>query len=254
MDGQIEFLRPLAVVDVPCSDATVGFENLTGQNDNTDAFIVEAGGSIFGTVDGGTGGSDGLLIYPTAGASQIVEVSAADSAGTTSAVTYGKAVAYAHLDPQPFYDASDLANPVITGSVFDDTIRVYADSGTLKVERGSSTYAIGSAQLANLASLRIEGRAGHDTIDVESLPIALPDGVDFEDYVIGTFAVSFPNGFPVAKLAPGLAIEQSTGTWVPVPGETPEVRQKHVAKVIGVYEIPDYEWSVPTTVAPPALR
>ena len=85
-------------------------------------------------------------------------------------------------------------------------------------------------------------------MDVESLPIALPDGIDYEDYVIGTFAVSFPNGFPVAKMAPALAIEQSTGTWVPVPGETPEVRRKHVAKVIGVYEIPDYEWSVPTSV------
>jgi 2,3-diketo-5-methylthiopentyl-1-phosphate enolase len=50
------------------------------------------------------------------------------------------------------------------------------------------------------------------------------------------------------KLAPMLAIEQSTGTWVPVPGETPEVRRRHVAKVIGCYEIPDYEYSVPPDV------
>lgn len=85
-------------------------------------------------------------------------------------------------------------------------------------------------------------------VDVESLPIALPDGVDYDEYVIGTYLVSYPKSIPVAKLAPALAIEQSTGTWVPVPGETPEVRRKHVAKVIGVYEIPDYEWMVPHDV------
>ncbi len=84
--------------------------------------------------------------------------------------------------------------------------------------------------------------------DVESLPIALPDGVDYEEYVIGTYLVSFPKAIPVPQLAPALAIEQSTGTWVPVPGETPEVRRKHVAKVIGVYEVPDYEWMVPPEV------
>jgi len=82
-------------------------------------------------------------------------------------------------------------------------------------------------------------------IDVESMPIALPDGVSYDDYLIATYLVSYPSGIPVPKLAPALAIEQSTGTWVAVPGETPEVRRCHVAKVIGVYEAPDYEWMVP---------
>ncbi|UCC78019.1 MAG: hypothetical protein JSW37_06540 [Anaerolineales bacterium] len=85
-------------------------------------------------------------------------------------------------------------------------------------------------------------------MDLESLPIALPDGVDYDEYVIGTYLVSYPKAIPVPKLAPALAIEQSTGTWVPVPGETPEVRRRHVAKVIGVYEMPDYEWMVPPEV------
>jgi len=76
----------------------------------------------------------------------------------------------------------------------------------------------------------------------------LPDGVDYDEYVIATYLVSYPKSVPVPKLAPALAIEQSTGTWVPVPGETPEVRRRYVAKVIGVYEIPDYEWMVPSDV------
>jgi len=69
--------------------------------------------------------------------------------------------------------------------------------------------------------------------------------VDENEYVIGTCLVSYPRALPVPKLAPALAIEQSTGTWVPVPGEIPEARRKHVAKVVGIYEISDYEWMVP---------
>jgi 2,3-diketo-5-methylthiopentyl-1-phosphate enolase len=82
-------------------------------------------------------------------------------------------------------------------------------------------------------------------IDVLSLPLALPDGVDYAEYVIATYLVSYPRSVPVPQLAPALAIEQSTGTWLPVPGETPEVRRRHIAKVIGIYEVPDYEWSAP---------
>lgn len=86
------------------------------------------------------------------------------------------------------------------------------------------------------------------TEEMLSQPIALPDGIDYDDYIVGTYSVKYPAIFPMAKLAPMLAVEQSTGTWVAVPGETPEVRRKHVAKVIGVYEVPDYEFSVPGEV------
>jgi 2,3-diketo-5-methylthiopentyl-1-phosphate enolase len=81
--------------------------------------------------------------------------------------------------------------------------------------------------------------------EISGLPIALPDGVDCDDYVIGTYLVSYPAALPIPIIAPMLAVEQSTGTWLPVPGETPEVRSQHVAKVIGVYEMPDYESTVP---------
>ncbi|HEY72233.1 MAG: ribulose 1,5-bisphosphate carboxylase [Chloroflexi bacterium] len=82
-------------------------------------------------------------------------------------------------------------------------------------------------------------------VELESLPLALPDGVDYDEYLIGTYLASFPASVPIPSLAPALAVEQSTGTWVAVPGETPEVRARHVAKVIGVYEVPDLEYTVP---------
>jgi len=86
------------------------------------------------------------------------------------------------------------------------------------------------------------------SIDVESMPIAMPEGVDYSEYLVATYLVSFPKSVPVPMLAPALAIEQSTGTWLAVPGETEEVRRKHIAKVIGTYEIPDYEWGLPPDV------
>ena len=87
-----------------------------------------------------------------------------------------------------------------------------------------------------------------DGQDVLSMPVALPEGIDHDEYIIGTYLASFPTNIPVPFAAQLLAIEQSTGTWVAVPGETPEVRSKHIAKVIGVYEVPDYEFSVPSSV------
>ncbi len=84
-----------------------------------------------------------------------------------------------------------------------------------------------------------------DREEILGLPIALPDGVDYDEYVIGTYLVSYPAALPIPIIAPMLAVEQSTGTWLPVPGETPEVRCKHIAKVLGVYEMPDYESTVP---------
>jgi 2,3-diketo-5-methylthiopentyl-1-phosphate enolase len=81
--------------------------------------------------------------------------------------------------------------------------------------------------------------------EILGLPISLPDGVEYDDYVIGTYLVSYSAALPIPIIAPMLAVEQSTGTWVPVPGETVDVRCQHIAKVIGVYEVPDYEFAVP---------
>ncbi|MBU4240798.1 MAG: ribulose 1,5-bisphosphate carboxylase [Actinobacteria bacterium] len=79
-------------------------------------------------------------------------------------------------------------------------------------------------------------------------PVALPEGIDMETHVIATYYTAWPRDLDVEALSPVLAIEQSTGTWLPCPDETPEIRAKHVAKVIGVYEAPDFEWMVPEDV------
>ena len=76
-------------------------------------------------------------------------------------------------------------------------------------------------------------------------PEALPDGVDFEKYIIATYVAKLSTKMNATYMAKYAVIEQSTGTWTRVPAETPEVRKKHVGKVLGVYELPNYEYEVP---------
>ncbi len=78
----------------------------------------------------------------------------------------------------------------------------------------------------------------------EEEPRALPEGIDMENHVIATYYSAWPADWNMDQLSPVLAIEQSTGTFEPMPGETPEIRRDHLAKVIGLYEVPYYEHSI----------
>ncbi|MFX1344473.1 MAG: RuBisCO large subunit C-terminal-like domain-containing protein [Promethearchaeota archaeon] len=74
------------------------------------------------------------------------------------------------------------------------------------------------------------------------------DGIDLEKYIIASYIIKRPKGQNVNYLSRFAAIEQSTGTWVRVPAETEEVRKHHVARVLGVYELPHLEYVVPKDV------
>jgi 2,3-diketo-5-methylthiopentyl-1-phosphate enolase len=74
------------------------------------------------------------------------------------------------------------------------------------------------------------------------------DGIDLEKYIIASYIIKRPKGQNVNYLSRFAAIEQSTGTWVRVPAETEEVRKHHVARVLGVYELPHLEYGVPKDI------
>ena len=83
---------------------------------------------------------------------------------------------------------------------------------------------------------------GEEDYELLTTPEALPEGVDPEEYIIATYYTvmpSFLDGYTLGQVA---ALEQSTGTWTPVPKETPEVRKKHAARVVAAFEIPPYQW------------
>ena len=74
------------------------------------------------------------------------------------------------------------------------------------------------------------------------------DGIDLEKYIVASYIIKRPKGQNVNYLSRFAAIEQSTGTWVRVPAETEEVRKHHVARVLGVYELPMYEYGIPKDI------
>ena len=45
----------------------------------------------------------------------------------------------------------------------------------------------------------------------------------------------------VMKIAKMMASEQTTGTWIKVPGESKELLLTHHGRILNVWEIPDYE-------------
>lgn len=73
---------------------------------------------------------------------------------------------------------------------------------------------------------------------------AIPESLDLDRFIIGTYFVETETQ-DWLKRAGALAVEQTTGTWVPVPEETPAVREAHVGRVIAVHPIPGWEQSWP---------
>jgi 2,3-diketo-5-methylthiopentyl-1-phosphate enolase len=71
------------------------------------------------------------------------------------------------------------------------------------------------------------------------------DGIDQEKYIVSTYYLETEPTAEVLSIAKDIAVGQTTGTWVPVPEETDEIRERHVGRVVGVYETPHYEREVP---------
>ena len=78
-------------------------------------------------------------------------------------------------------------------------------------------------------------------IDLEHF--ILQENPDSHDYVVGTYLLLRPvkDSKEIVKVAIMMATEQTTGTWVSVPGETRDIIAKHRAKIIHIWEVPDRE-------------
>ena len=70
-----------------------------------------------------------------------------------------------------------------------------------------------------------------------------------DDYVIGTYLMRKPidNPSEIIKTAVMTATEQTTGTWVRVPGETGATIDRFRGKVLNIWEIPDTEQEAPAS-------
>lgn len=71
-----------------------------------------------------------------------------------------------------------------------------------------------------------------------------PEALNLDEFIIATYLMKAETSDLLMR-AGAVAVEQTTGTWMPVPDETPEVRRNHVGRVIGAFPIPGYEAVAP---------
>ena len=80
---------------------------------------------------------------------------------------------------------------------------------------------------------------------VDPIIFQMPEAIDRERFVIATYYCATKPSTNMIKFAAALAIEQTCGTWLKVPGETPEVRERSIGRLVGVYEAPAYQIGIP---------
>jgi 2,3-diketo-5-methylthiopentyl-1-phosphate enolase len=81
----------------------------------------------------------------------------------------------------------------------------------------------------------------------DAFGFAMPESLDYGEFVIATYLYRTPPGVDIHRAAAALAEQQSTGTWVTLERETAALRERHAARVVAIWEVPDHE-----TVAPVA--
>lgn len=151
-----------------------GVENLVGGANNQDTFVIEQGGSLPGTVEGGAGGYD-TVVFRGAYGRVDYEVTGPQSGDVA---LDGQTVRYAGMEPIEFL--TPVEDFTFTGTTFDDTITLHDVGGTDGVmEIFGTTSILGietpfkTVRFANpTESLKIEGKIGRDIITVQSVDAA----------------------------------------------------------------------------------
>jgi 2,3-diketo-5-methylthiopentyl-1-phosphate enolase len=69
----------------------------------------------------------------------------------------------------------------------------------------------------------------------------LPEGVDRDASIVATYWLRLPPGGDIERTVDGLAAMQSTGTWVTLARETDVLRERHAARIVATWQVPDEE-------------
>ena len=73
----------------------------------------------------------------------------------------------------------------------------------------------------------------------------LPESIDSNDFIVATYYSKTPKTIDIFKYVEDIAIEQTIGATIPIPGQSSEDRQRFLGRVINVLEIPPYDIKVP---------
>ncbi len=74
----------------------------------------------------------------------------------------------------------------------------------------------------------------------------IPEGIEGNAYILATYIYQTGANVNIHKLTLALSEEQSCGTWLTLEGESAEVRERHVGRIVSIWEIPDHECSIPS--------
>ncbi|HVA45385.1 MAG TPA: hypothetical protein VNH11_03275 [Pirellulales bacterium] len=138
-------------VTVPVSFS--GFANLTGAADTNDGFIVRAGGSISGTMNGGAGGDDNLAIENPASPGQLAILEPDATGGGTLQANQvfpnASQTTFAGLE-QPLQATTSAAGVTLQGTDFNDHLTLSQNAGTqeLTLADANSFWDYSAAALA----------------------------------------------------------------------------------------------------------
>ena len=76
---------------------------------------------------------------------------------------------------------------------------------------------------------------------------SLPENIRDKEYITATYYIKLNKDTDIMAKAASLAVGQTIGTWLPVPGITDEIREKHMGKVVQIYDVPSLDLSTQVT-------
>lgn len=83
---------------------------------------------------------------------------------------------------------------------------------------------------------------GKADAEEEVSPLIMPEEAFEGDYIIATyFYGSKVAGEDIYEKAQSFAVGQTIGTWVPIPGITPQMKKQYGGKLVSIYDIPPAE-------------
>jgi len=75
----------------------------------------------------------------------------------------------------------------------------------------------------------------------------LPEHIREKDYIVATYYIKLNKSVDIIAKAASLAVGQTIGTWLPIPGITEEIRNKHMGKVVQILDVPSVDLSTQVT-------
>lgn len=84
---------------------------------------------------------------------------------------------------------------------------------------------------------------------MDSIAVTIPESINYDDYLVATYAYQTPANVRILDAVCSIAETQSCGTWVSVGKSSGVIRQRHLGRVVSLWEVPDHENSLPPDIS-----